>query len=135
MPEELFDTDAVTSDPPKNELPQHSIAYLPTLCKKCGATMPEPYCYLRACICCESDDIDSMQWHEYVPSLKKYCPHDNDKITTLANDLKEEWRKLMLYLESFDLASPKAEDSLNEYNQRCRSIVSGFEEKLWEGSL
>lgn len=135
MSDELFDTAAVTSEKSDPELPPHSIAFLPTKCKTCGATMSEPYCHLRACVACESNDIDSMQWHEYVRSLNKYCPHYPKKVAKLADDLKDEWRKLMLYLETMDVAHPKAEDSLNEYNRRCRSIVSDFEEDMWEGSL
>lgn len=119
----------------------YSVAYLPSICPKCGAATDEPICYRSYCGWCDNDpETDTLEWHEYVQRLLDYHPKEHGchpKIRKLAADLLAEREKLTKYIGIMLSSNPDfdAEAAVNTANQKARAIVQEFEEKMWEGTL
>jgi hypothetical protein len=130
----LLDVEPVEVENPLREV-VYSTRWLPVQCNRCGATMPEPVCFQKECICCEGETWP-IEWHEYVFFLKKYTPHFHSQIGRLGADLLAERDKLVKYIGLMrDKPWFDAEAAVNTANQNVREIVTDFEERLWEGSL
>ena len=129
---ELFSVIAVESKK-SVKVPEQPDSVLATKCKSCGATFPKPRCVMPECMCCESKELEQMQWHDYVLSLKKYSNRMNSEMREISDDLKNDYNKTLNYIHAMT-ANPDFDstEAMICFNRGAGRIVSEFEDRLWD---
>lgn len=129
---ELFEL-SCTESIKKPIAPEQPDSVLATKCSNCEATFPEPRCSMPECMCCESEDLEQMEWHDYVISLKSYTNKLYSEMDKISAYLKSEYKKTLRYIDLMkDKEGFSPIDAMISYNRGAGKIVEEFELKLWD---